>query len=198
MLHISELFGSVTWTTACAMTCPWRSASTWSYFAAFPLSLNFMHMSSQEVFSCIENKDLGTLRALDQLNCERKKGNVLQGFLEGELTFPPTYKYQPDTDRWDKWSGMWLSLILVSNMLSISMKIRYACRKESADTSLVRPHSLAHFSLLCYSHNSDAPDKAARVRQVTTERVRSQARFRTVWLLLQTSGRKEGKAGAIS
>lgn len=56
-------------------------------------------LSTEEVFACIERGELDTLRARDQLNCERRKGNVLQGFQEGLLTFAPTYKYQPDTDR---------------------------------------------------------------------------------------------------
>jgi hypothetical protein len=39
--------------------------------------------------------------ANDQLTVEKKKGNVFQGFLEGPLHFPPTYKYDPGTDIFD-------------------------------------------------------------------------------------------------
>ncbi len=55
-------------------------------------------LSTEEVFAKIEAKDLEALRAKDQLNLERAKNNVFQGFEEGALTFPPTYKYQPGTD----------------------------------------------------------------------------------------------------
>ena len=36
-----------------------------------------------------------------QLLCEQSKGNVFQGFEEGDITFRPTYKYDPGTDDWD-------------------------------------------------------------------------------------------------
>lgn len=38
------------------------------------------------------------LRDQDQLNKERKLGHVFEKFNEGELNFPPTYKYVPGTD----------------------------------------------------------------------------------------------------
>ena len=49
----------------------------------------------------IERRDLDTLRQHDQLNLERASGNVFQGFEEGQLTFLPTYKYQPNTDLYE-------------------------------------------------------------------------------------------------
>lgn len=54
--------------------------------------------TTEEVFAKLESNDLESLRQKDQLNLERAKGNVFQGFDEGILTFPPTYKYQPGTD----------------------------------------------------------------------------------------------------
>lgn len=54
--------------------------------------------TTEEVFAKLESNDLESLRQKDQLNIERAKGNVFQGFDEGVLTFPPTYKYQPGTD----------------------------------------------------------------------------------------------------
>lgn len=54
--------------------------------------------STEDVFAKLESGDLESLRQKDQLNLERVKGNVFQGFEEGLLTFPPTYKYQPGTD----------------------------------------------------------------------------------------------------
>ncbi|KAK0087327.1 hypothetical protein PV325_001267 [Microctonus aethiopoides] len=39
--------------------------------------------------------------ALDQLGQQRRLGRVLQDFHEAEITFKPTYKYDPGTDNWD-------------------------------------------------------------------------------------------------
>jgi len=58
--------------------------------------------STDEVFNMIEDNELHLLRDKDQLNIERAKGNVFQGFDEGVLEFAPTYKYQPGTDMYDR------------------------------------------------------------------------------------------------
>jgi inositol polyphosphate 5-phosphatase INPP5B/F len=58
--------------------------------------------SIDQVFAMIEANELAQLRVKDQLNIERAKGNVFQGFSEGVLDFPPTYKYQPGTDLYDR------------------------------------------------------------------------------------------------
>ena len=42
-----------------------------------------------------------TLRKHDQLNIERGNSSVFQGFSESVLLFPPTYKYQPNTDLYE-------------------------------------------------------------------------------------------------
>jgi phosphatidylinositol-bisphosphatase len=46
----------------------------------------------------LQKENLLALRKKDQLNIERSLGNVFVGFEEAPLTFPPTYKYQPNTD----------------------------------------------------------------------------------------------------
>eukprot|EP01138_Halocafeteria_seosinensis_P013564 gb/GECG01013853.1/.p1 GENE.gb/GECG01013853.1/~~gb/GECG01013853.1/.p1 ORF type:complete len:870 (+),score=105.76 gb/GECG01013853.1/:1-2610(+) len=43
-----------------------------------------------------------TLRNNDQLNIERARRRTFHGFLEGTLTFPPTYKYQPGTNVYEE------------------------------------------------------------------------------------------------
>lgn len=48
-----------------------------------------------EIFERLYNETWETLRAQDQLLQERNRKNVFQGFNEGLLSFPPTYKYQP-------------------------------------------------------------------------------------------------------
>jgi len=59
-------------------------------------------ITTEEVFGSLERRDLESLRALDQLNLEIKKGTAFQGFCEGCLEFEPTYKYQPGTDNYDR------------------------------------------------------------------------------------------------
>lgn len=51
---------------------------------------------------CAERGNLSPLRQNDQLNIERKRGAVLQGFEEGMLTFRPTYKFQAGTSVYEK------------------------------------------------------------------------------------------------
>lgn len=55
-----------------------------------------------EVFEIVQTGNWLSLRAKDQLNIERDKGNVFQNFEEGPLKFPPTYKYQPGTDLYEQ------------------------------------------------------------------------------------------------
>lgn len=46
-------------------------------------------------------KKLDRLLRFDQLNQQRRFGKVLQGFQEGNIRFPPTYKYDKGADRFD-------------------------------------------------------------------------------------------------
>jgi phosphatidylinositol-bisphosphatase len=55
-----------------------------------------------EIFDIVQSGNWVSLRTKDQLNMERDAGNVFQNFEEGMLRFPPTYKYQPGTDRYDQ------------------------------------------------------------------------------------------------
>lgn len=59
-------------------------------------------LTTEEVFQCINSNDLETLRQKDQLNIERSRGRVFQGYSEGVLNFHPTYKYQPGTDLYEQ------------------------------------------------------------------------------------------------
>ncbi|XP_076233114.1 oculocerebrorenal syndrome of Lowe [Calliopsis andreniformis] len=49
----------------------------------------------------IEAENYAPVLALDQLGQQRRLGRVFQGFQEAEITFKPTYKYDPRTDNWD-------------------------------------------------------------------------------------------------
>jgi phosphatidylinositol-bisphosphatase len=59
-------------------------------------------MGTEKVLELSEKGIIDELRQLDQLNIERKEGRVFEGFEEGFITFPPTYKYQPGTDMYEQ------------------------------------------------------------------------------------------------
>lgn len=59
-------------------------------------------VSKEDVFKHIESKNISYLRQNDQLNIERSNGRVFQGFVEEELNFYPTYKFQPGTDLYEQ------------------------------------------------------------------------------------------------
>ena len=51
---------------------------------------NFIDTSGLYIYI---SQEFSMLQAADQLQAERAAGNVFQGFHEGEIQFPPTYKY---------------------------------------------------------------------------------------------------------
>lgn len=53
------------------------------------------------VESAINSKQLPLLLQADQLVQEMKKGAVFDGFVEGPITFTPTYKFNPGTNVYD-------------------------------------------------------------------------------------------------
>uniref|UniRef100_A0AAV1UP92 Rho-GAP domain-containing protein n=1 Tax=Peronospora matthiolae TaxID=2874970 RepID=A0AAV1UP92_9STRA len=60
-------------------------------------------VTTEEVFRLVESgRSLLELVQHDQLTIERQRGNVLKGFEEGSLTFPPTYKFQAGTSEYEK------------------------------------------------------------------------------------------------
>ncbi|GMF21529.1 unnamed protein product [Phytophthora lilii] len=60
-------------------------------------------LTTEEVFRLAEGGgNLNELVKHDQLTLERRRGNVLNGFEEGTLSFPPTYKFQAGTSEYEK------------------------------------------------------------------------------------------------
>lgn len=57
---------------------------------------------TEEVLRRTDDNDIAFLLEHDQLNQERRSGKVFQGFEEGRITFPPTYKYQPGTNVYER------------------------------------------------------------------------------------------------
>ena len=65
-------------------------------------SIDSNYLDVNRIHDLIERKDFSLLKKRDQLNIEREKGNVFQNFEEGDLTFAPTYKYQPNTNQYER------------------------------------------------------------------------------------------------
>ncbi|NXE29619.1 SHIP2 phosphatase, partial [Ardeotis kori] len=85
--------------------------------SAFDLTLRFTHlfwfgdlnyrldMDVQDILAHITKKEFEALLAVDQLTLEREKNKVFLRFSEGDISFPPTYRYERgsrDTYMWQK------------------------------------------------------------------------------------------------
>uniref|UniRef100_A0A672PU97 Phosphatidylinositol 4,5-bisphosphate 5-phosphatase A n=1 Tax=Sinocyclocheilus grahami TaxID=75366 RepID=A0A672PU97_SINGR len=65
------------------------------------LNFRIEDLDMQVVKSAIDNNKLSTLWEKDQLNMAKGSETVLEGFHEGPLKFPPTYKFDVGTDTYD-------------------------------------------------------------------------------------------------
>ncbi|XP_059233309.1 type II inositol 1,4,5-trisphosphate 5-phosphatase isoform X1 [Mustela nigripes] len=65
------------------------------------LNYRIEELDVETVKNLIEEKDFQTLYAYDQLKTQMATKAVFEGFIEGELTFQPTYKYDTGSDDWD-------------------------------------------------------------------------------------------------
>uniref|UniRef100_A0A8C5EW91 phosphatidylinositol-3,4,5-trisphosphate 5-phosphatase n=1 Tax=Gouania willdenowi TaxID=441366 RepID=A0A8C5EW91_GOUWI len=85
--------------------------------SSFDISLRFTHlfwlgdlnyrldMDIQEILNYINRKEFDPLLKVDQLNLEKDKNKVFFRFVEEEISFPPTYRYERgsrDTYVWQK------------------------------------------------------------------------------------------------
>ncbi|NXD11934.1 SHIP2 phosphatase, partial [Nothocercus nigrocapillus] len=74
--------------------------------SAFDLTLRFTHlfwlgdlnyrlnMDVQDILTRVTKREFEALLAVDQLNLEREKNKVFLRFSEGDISFPPTYRYE--------------------------------------------------------------------------------------------------------
>lgn len=92
--------------------------------------LNYrLNMTSDEI------TDYRVMLKFDQLNIERAAHRVFENYYEGEITFQPTYKYDPGTDNWDSsekhrqpawcdrilWRGDKIKQIVYRNVMKIQL-----------------------------------------------------------------------------
>lgn len=60
-----------------------------------------INMGREDVVAAVKNQDWQLLLSADQLKIEHLEGNVFEGFQEGDIGFPPTYKYDLFSDDYD-------------------------------------------------------------------------------------------------
>uniref|UniRef100_A0A3B3RMN8 phosphoinositide 5-phosphatase n=1 Tax=Paramormyrops kingsleyae TaxID=1676925 RepID=A0A3B3RMN8_9TELE len=65
------------------------------------LNYRICELEVDEVKNLIAKKDFETLQKFDQLRRQIKEEAVFSGFVEGEIMFQPTYKYNTGSDQWD-------------------------------------------------------------------------------------------------
>ena len=78
------------------------SRALWHDHVFFLGDFNYrLSMSRNQVEQFIQNRSYDTLLSYDQLKKEHAEKRVFQEFNEGPIVFPPTYKYDVGSDRYD-------------------------------------------------------------------------------------------------
>ncbi|XP_075217089.1 oculocerebrorenal syndrome of Lowe [Lycorma delicatula] len=65
------------------------------------LNYRITEMDPHVVKELVDISNYNPILECDQLKQQHKKGNVFSSYKEGDITFRPTYKYDPGTDDWD-------------------------------------------------------------------------------------------------
>ena len=103
--------------------------------------LNYrINKSYDEVINAVNSgkEDLISLQHFDQLKIEQSRGNIFQDFSEGNITFNPTYKYEPNTSNYDKKSTRipaWCDRVLIRSFQGLDKKCLQYSASDSVTTS---------------------------------------------------------------
>lgn len=65
------------------------------------LNYRITELTTSHVKTLLIRNEMLTLLKADQLNQQKERGNVLLDYTEGDITFPPTYKYDLNSDTFD-------------------------------------------------------------------------------------------------
>lgn len=65
------------------------------------LNYRITELTNTQVKTLLQRNEMNTLLKADQLSQQRERGNVLLDYTEGDITFPPTYKFDLNTDIYD-------------------------------------------------------------------------------------------------
>ncbi|KTG44748.1 hypothetical protein cypCar_00022817 [Cyprinus carpio] len=87
--------------SSCADMKGYRKLLTSVVFWFGDLNFRIEDLDMQVVKAAIDSNKLATLWEKDQLNMAKDSEAVLEGFHEGPLKFPPTYKFDVGTDTYD-------------------------------------------------------------------------------------------------
>ncbi|GAB5363569.1 hypothetical protein AAMO2058_000894900 [Amorphochlora amoebiformis] len=133
--------------------------------------LNFANEDLGVVYQHIQNEDWEILLEQDQLKAERIKGRVFENFQEGDITFPPTFKYIPDTNQYATGDGKnrmpaWCDRILWRAQ-NAEVRQRWYRREESLMASDHKP-VVAYFDV---SLRVTDPDKQAKVFEEISSKI---------------------------
>lgn len=60
-----------------------------------------MYLSTEQIKGMLDRGQYEVILENDQLKKQKDLRNVFEGYLEGAIHFPPSYKYNPGTDEWD-------------------------------------------------------------------------------------------------
>ncbi|XP_072289385.1 inositol polyphosphate 5-phosphatase K [Eucyclogobius newberryi] len=124
--------------------------------------LNFRidDLEMQVVKSAIDNNKYSTLWEKDQLNMAKDSETVLEGFQEGPLKFPPTYKFDVGTDTYDtsgkKRKPAWTDRILWRLRATTSVGVAGGKRGSfsglSSGTRVTQPYYRSHMEYSVSDH----------------------------------------------
>uniref|UniRef100_A0A673JFQ2 Inositol polyphosphate-5-phosphatase Jb n=1 Tax=Sinocyclocheilus rhinocerous TaxID=307959 RepID=A0A673JFQ2_9TELE len=111
--------------------------------------LNFRidDLDMQVVKAAIDSNKLSTLWEKDQLNMAKDSETVLEGFHEGPIKFPPTYKFDVGTDTYDTRVNFFLhtySTLTSSNILLLLMFYLLGTDTINIDENVKNNHPM-HF-----------------------------------------------------